>query len=413
MIDMLLQAGTTLAEARFPQPEFETGYQYPTTNHPLPWIISSGYLPLFVLIAALCASAYLLLKKRSRKGVFGVMLLSLAFFGFYQKGCICVVGSTQNVGLALFDSGYQIPFSLALFFIAPLFFTLFFGRVFCGSVCPLGAIQDVVMLKPLKLPSWADHVFGMIPYSYLALAVLLVANNACFLICEYDPFVAVFRLHGTVMAVLISIVFLLLCVFVGRAYCRFVCPYGALLRLAAFFSKHRVSITPDECIKCKLCENACPFGAINKPFPEKLPETRDAGKKRIAHILLATPIVILLTGFCLSRLDGTMARFHPTVRLAEQMLSEDLGTVAAGETLESLAFRASQTPSNELYAEALAIQKSFRFGGWLLGFFIAIVVQGKLLSLSTIKRSDIYEADRMKCLSCGRCYKFCPVTDPQ
>ena len=57
-------------------------------------------------------------------------------------------------------------------------------------------------------------------------------------------------------------VVLVLSTFVGRPYCRFLCPYGALLGLLSRVSWKHATITPDECINCKLCEDACPFGAI-------------------------------------------------------------------------------------------------------------------------------------------------------
>ncbi|MHC5086583.1 MAG: 4Fe-4S binding protein, partial [Planctomycetota bacterium] len=41
-----------------------------------------------------------------------------------------------------------------VFFFSPLVFTLFFGRSFCAAVCPLGVIQDLVLLRPLKVPIW-------------------------------------------------------------------------------------------------------------------------------------------------------------------------------------------------------------------------------------------------------------------
>ena len=58
---------------------------------------------------------------------------------------------------------------------------------------------------------------------------------------------------------------LLLGVFVGRPYCRFLCPYGALLKLGAIVAKWRVRVTPDYCTQCRLCEASCPFGAMREP----------------------------------------------------------------------------------------------------------------------------------------------------
>ena len=58
---------------------------------------------------------------------------------------------------------------------------------------------------------------------------------------------------------------LLIGVFVGRPYCRFLCPYGVLLNLASRLSRWRVTITPSACVQCRLCEKSCPLGAIEVP----------------------------------------------------------------------------------------------------------------------------------------------------
>jgi polyferredoxin len=47
-----------------------------------------------------------------------------------------------------------VPLVVLAFFALPLAFTLFFGRTFCGAVCPIWAIQDVVLLRPVRVPGW-------------------------------------------------------------------------------------------------------------------------------------------------------------------------------------------------------------------------------------------------------------------
>ena len=57
-------------------------------------------------------------------------IFSLLYFGFWRKGCVCAIGSVQNVALALFDPGYAVPLGVAAFFVLPLAFALFAGRAF-------------------------------------------------------------------------------------------------------------------------------------------------------------------------------------------------------------------------------------------------------------------------------------------
>ena len=405
---MMVMTASAFAEARFPAPEFDTGYKLPSPTAPLPGGDYSGYLDLALLIVAMVLASWLLLKKRSRKGIFILSLFSLIYFGFIRHGCICVVGSLQNVTMALFDSSYAIPFVLVAFFMLPLVFALFFGRVFCGAVCPLGMIQDVVALKPIKVSSWLENILGLIPYLYLGLAVLFAATGAGFIICQYDPFVAFFRLGGSFNMLLLGAAFLLVGIFVARPYCRYLCPYGVLLRWTALFSKYNVSITPTDCIQCRLCEDACPYGAIRKPTPERLPETRDVGVRRLRTLLVLFPLMAIIGGIAGFMMNVPLSMAHPVVSLAEQVALEDSGATTV-MTLASEAFRETGQSVTDLYTEALMIRNKFKLGSTLLGIWLGIVVGGKLLSLSIYRSRKDYEPDRATCLSCARCYDSCPV----
>ena len=231
----------------------------------VPWL---DILYVLALLAALITATYLALKARSRRLIVWNAVACLAFFGFYVGGCVCPVGSVQNVTAAL-ATPYVIPVTVLAIFALPLVFALLFGRVFCSSVCPLGAIQDLVLLKPLRVPLWLQYGLGFVPYVYLGVAVLFAATDSGYLICQYDPFVAMFRLDGPPVMFLWGGGLLLLAIFVGRPYCRFLCPYGALLGLCSRAARRHVTITPDKCINCRLCEQACPFGAIRPSTVEE------------------------------------------------------------------------------------------------------------------------------------------------
>ena len=280
---------------RFPPPEFDT-HQLPSTEVPAARNPAMEYLDAAVLAAALLLAAWLVLKKRSRRWIFSLMIFSLVYFGFYRKGCVCSIGAIGNVCLSLFDSDYAIPIAAVLFFILPLVVTLFFGRVFCGAVCPLGAIQDVFLLKPIAVPEWLERGLRVFAYIYLAAAVLFAATGSAFVICRYDPFVGLFRLSGSFNMIVLGFCFLVIGVFVGRPYCRFLCPYGVILRQFSKVSKFRVTITPDECITCRLCEDSCPFGAIDKPTADWSAEDYNVSKKRIGILLLLLPVLMLVVG---------------------------------------------------------------------------------------------------------------------
>ncbi|MCD6405335.1 MAG: 4Fe-4S binding protein [Planctomycetes bacterium] len=395
------------ADERFPRPEFETGHELPSPSHPAPRADIYEYVDVAVLLAALALATYLALARRSRGGVFAVMVFSLLYFGFWRKGCVCAVGSLQNVTLALFDRTYAVPLTVLAFFVLPLVFTLLFGRTFCAAVCPLGAIQDVVLLRPVKVPGWLEGPLKMLPYLYLGAAVLFAATGSAFVICRFDPFVSLFRLSGSAGMLALGAAFLVISVFVGRPYCRFVCPYGVLLGWMSRLSKWHVTITPDECVQCRLCENSCPFGAIRKPTPEEAGEPREVGVRRLALLVVVLPVLVVAGAWTGGRLGGPLSRANATVRLAEQVLREQTGQTAE-TTLESEAFVGTGRPAAELYDDALAIKAQFASGGRLLGIFVALVFTANLIGLSIKRTRTDYEPDRQTCLSCGRCFSYCP-----
>ena len=400
----------TLAQVkdRFPKPDFQIEYKRPELKTPDPRSPLAEYVDVLVLLAALSLASFFAIKQRSRRRIFLVMVFSLVYFGFYREGCICSIGAIQNISYALFHPNYFIPLTVVAFFIIPLLFTLLFGRTFCAAVCPLGAIQDLVVLKPVSVPKWLDNTLGMIPYLYLGLAILFASTGAGFIICQYDPFVGFFRFGVGFNMLIFGLAMLLLGIVVARPFCRYLCPYGVLLNWMSRLSKRHVTITPNDCNNCRLCEESCPFGAIKLPNDSQPPpQNREREIKRLTILLILLPVVVVASGWIVSRLYVPLSRQHVTVSLAEEVLQEDSGTKL--ETSErTRTFRASGKPTDSLVAEALEIQKKFKIGGWILGILLGLIFSLKLIALSIQKRRTEYTIDTGTCLSCGRCFIYCP-----
>jgi len=414
-------ASAAPAAERFALPEFKIDYERPSVETPEPRQDALEWVDLAVLAAALALASYLALVVRSRRGIWLVMFLAFIYFGLWRGGCVCAVGSVQNVALGLGDATYAVPLVVLGFFLLPLVATLLFGRTFCAAVCPLGAIQDLVAVRPVQVPRWLDHGLGLLAYVYVGAAVLFATTGAAFIICEYDPFVSLFRLvplgrdgsimdafPGSLTMVVVSVAVLAVGVFVARPYCRWICPYGAVLRILSRFSWKHVTITPDECIQCRLCEDACPVGAILKPNADEPPPDRAIGRRRLAVLLVLVPVLLAGGGVGGWALGPPMARMHYTVRQADRVRLEEVGRVEGSEDISD-AFYDTQRPKEALYAEAEAVVGSFRTGGLLLGLWVGLVVGAKLVHLSIYRRRTDYVPDRAACVSCGRCFAWCPV----
>ena len=398
---------TAMADNRFPKPQFESGYTMPAPTAPVARSLGLETLDVAVLVGALSLAAWLVLKARSRRGIFLLSLFSLLYFGFFRKGCVCPIGAIQNVTSWLFDSQITLSLSVAAFFLLPLIFALLFGRVFCAAVCPLGAIQDVVILSPVKVNPILARLLGFIPYLYLGLGILFAATGSAYIICRLDPFVAFFRLSGELSMIITGIMFLLIGTVVARPYCRFLCPYGVLLNWMSRLSKYHATVTPTECIKCRLCEPACPFDAIQFPQSHPKPESRNIGIRRLGLMILLLPVLMGAGGWSASQLAPGLARLNPTVRLSESLrLSPQQATAA--QALTVTAFNGSGTKAEDLDKQVAILQAKFRVGSWALGAFLGMVFGLTLISASIKRCRDIYEPDRGTCLSCARCYMFCP-----
>lgn len=402
------QLYNSFAIQRFPKPEFESGYVTPPTLTPNPRAEALAILDVVVLIATLSAASWMVLKKRSRNGVFWISIFSIAYFGFFREGCICSVGSVQNITYALFNPAYSIPITVILFFAIPIIFTLFFGRTFCAGVCPLGAIQDVFALKPVSLKSWVLKLLGLIPFIYLGLAILYAATATDFVICRYDPFVGIFRLNASSMMFMIGGALLLIGVFIARPYCRFLCPYGVILNLVSRVSKKHVSITPAKCIQCKLCQDSCPFDAIEKPVPAKEKEQSPKAVRRIILLTVIIPLLVLIGGYVGSRFHENLARVNPKVKLAQELLNPDK---SQPESFEVTAFKSAGQLTEVFFKETTKIIDQFYIGGWILGGFLGLVFGLTLASLSIFRYQEDYLPNKGRCLSCARCVDYCPVKE--
>ncbi len=185
------------------------------------------------------------------------------------------IGSFMSLRLWL-TSGHFDPWHPAglVIFAAALLLALLLRKSFCGWICPVGAISEAlwragrrIFGRVWALPRWLDRPLRSLKYLLLAffLLILLRMSPAAirgFLETDYwkagDLKMLLFFLApgGTTLAVLGALVALSLAT---RAFwCRYLCPYGALLGLLALASPVRVRRDERHCIHCKRCTRNCP-----------------------------------------------------------------------------------------------------------------------------------------------------------
>jgi polyferredoxin len=173
--------------------------------------------------------------------------------------------------------GGQIPrvhpaaMFLLLTFLAMSFL---FRKAFCSWLCPIGTISEYFWRAGHKLfgrnfylPRWLDLPLRGLKYFLLgffvwAISTMSVADISDFMYSPYGLIADVkmlnfFRHIGETGLIVLG-VFVLASVFVPNFWCRFLCPYGALLGLTSWLSPVRIRRDPAPCIDCAKCAKACP-----------------------------------------------------------------------------------------------------------------------------------------------------------
>ncbi len=403
----LLLFGQVNAQNRFPKPDFESGYQYPDIMHQIPNETAWITVDILLLVLLMGIVAWAVIRKRTRRPVIWVSIISVAYFGFFRTGCVCSIGSVQNVALALADDTYLLPLSVFLFFILPILFAFLFGRVFCAGVCPFGALQELVNLKNYRLSKAVTTVLGMIPWIYLIFALLYAVTRSSFIICRFDPFVGIFRLGGDVGLILFGVLLLVAAIFTGRPFCRFLCPYGALLSLFSRVSIWKVELTQKACINCELCHNACPVDAIRPPSQNKVKESRLQGVRRIVGYFVILPFMILAGAFLMRSVSGELSRVNKDVRLYEMVMQHETAPQDV-LTVELEAFYGQGGTVEELTRKYEAVQAGFKLYSTVAGALTGLVIGVALIGLSVKRTRKQYEIDQSACVACGRCFSYCP-----
>ena len=147
-------------------------------------------------------------------------------------------------------------------------------KAFCSYLCPVGTLSEylwrfgrLVYRKNLLVPHWLDYPLRSLKYLLMLFFVWSIIRMdaptlAAFIGSPYNKVadLKMYRFFAELsgLALRVLVVLALLSLFVKNAWCRFLCPYGALLGIAGWLSPLKVTRTAKTCIDCELCTRACP-----------------------------------------------------------------------------------------------------------------------------------------------------------
>jgi len=242
------------------------------------------------------------------------------------------------------------PAALVIF-LSVLAISLLLKRSFCSWVCPVSTVTELfwktgykVFGRNFKVTPWLDWLIRPAKYLLLlffAVSILLIMapeSVESFILSDYNKMADVkmldffLNISGTSLVVVVTL--LLLSFLFRNPFCRFLCPYGALLGVLSRFSPVKVERTQSACISCGGCNKACPshLDVMNKvrvcseecigclrcvsscPKPEAL-QLRVKGGKVMPGMLFAALVVILFVGGTLvGRMTGN---WHSSIDKSE------------------------------------------------------------------------------------------------
>jgi len=148
-------------------------------------------------------------------------------------------------------------------------------KSFCGWFCPVGTLSEWlwklgrrILGKNYKLPLWLDYPLRSLKYLLLAffvwtifsmsrLAILAFLGSPYYKMSDVKMLFFFTQMSSTTGVVLLILV--LASLIIRNFWCRYLCPYGALMGLFSLLSPTRVHRNPETCIDCKLCSEVCPY----------------------------------------------------------------------------------------------------------------------------------------------------------
>lgn len=151
---------------------------------------------------------------------------------------------------------------------------LVFRKGFCSWICPIGLLSDVLtrlhqrlFKKPIRVPQWMDWILRGIKYSVAGFFIwnifikMPVDALGQFIQSPYNRFADVkmleFFTQMSSTACIVILVLIGLSILIPNFWCRYLCPYGALLSILSFFSLGKIRRDSRNCINCKKCESVC------------------------------------------------------------------------------------------------------------------------------------------------------------
>lgn len=240
----------------------------PKAQKSRPWIRSTVQIFFFLLVVLITLNEVL-----QESGITIPFIASASLHAICPFGGVVSIYEFATNGIFI-QKTHESSFILMA---AAFILAVGFGPVICGWVCPLGTFQEWIAKLGRRIfgkkynnfiPARLDNYLRYIRYVILVWVVYVTATSTKLIFQDYDPYNALFNFWSSEVApqsLVILGVTIVLSLFIERPWCKYACPYGALLGLFNFVRIFKIRRKNISCVSCKACDRACPMNiAVSK-----------------------------------------------------------------------------------------------------------------------------------------------------
>ena len=167
------------------------------------------------------------------------------------------------------EAGRGVPIIFLSILTSVLILSIIGNKLFCGWVCPIGAVQEIVyrvpFTKKIKMPFRFSNAVRI---GLFVLFIILVFAIGFSLYAYTNPF-EFLHFGWQPLAIVMFAVVLIAALFIFRPFCYLVCPLGLLTWFAEHISIFRVRLDKEKCTDCKICVKESPCPTIPAILDEK------------------------------------------------------------------------------------------------------------------------------------------------
>jgi ferredoxin-type protein NapH len=242
------------------------------------WFSNPLKLQIWYLFCVIALVMYLVKLRQFRRPL---LFLSIIILGFYLGNSLdpiaAIFGLVPSSNFTFDAAFYILGIAVAL--------SLFLGRFYCGWICPLGAVQELIHPGTvtgtgtgIRMPVAFDALLKYLKYLILMVFLYLAWRTGNKLWDNFEPLNSLVHFNGSGLTLFILVVILAISTIIERPFCRYICPLGAVLALTSRLALFRMRPDAGSCMVCGKCSGGnCPMNAIeadNKATD--LPEIKSA-----------------------------------------------------------------------------------------------------------------------------------------